>query len=249
MRNLVRAVEACHVGILDHVISAYACGLSSLVEDEKELGVICIDMGAETTGVSVFYEGRMVYADSINLGGAHVTRDIARGLNTPINHAERLKTIYGSALPSSNDHRELITVPLVGERGTETVEKVARSMLTGMIQPRVEEILEMVRERLRESGLEHLAGGRVVLAGGASQLTGLVELASRILDKRVRSVNSLSMPGLPQQARGPAHAALLGLLIYGTDQRLAQATLPEVEHTDLSSTYFSKIGQWLKESF
>lgn len=249
MRNLVRAVEACHVEIVDQVISAHACGMACLVEDEKELGVICIDMGAETSGISVFYEGQMVYADSINYGGAHVTRDIARGLSTPITHAERLKTIFGSALPSSNDHRELITVPHVGEKGTETVDKVPRSMLTGMIQPRVEEILEMLRDRLRESGLEHLAGRRVVLAGGASQLTGLDELTSRILDKHVRPVSSLSLHGLPDTAKGPAYAALAGLVICGTDPRLRHATLPEIEQIDTDRTYFSKIGQWLKESF
>jgi cell division protein FtsA len=115
VRNLETSVMRCHLGVAEKVVSAYASALACLVEDETQLGVTCIDMGGGTTSMAVFFDGELVHTNSIPVGGVHVTNDIARGLSTPLAHAERMKTLYGSALASPSDDREVIKVPLVGE--------------------------------------------------------------------------------------------------------------------------------------
>src|SRR3546814_9921305 len=143
-------------------------------------------MGGGTTSIAVFFEGRMAFADCIPVGGHHVTNDIARGLTTPVVHAERMKTLYGSAIPNVSDEREIIDVPQVGEEEPAQANHVPRSLLTGIIPPRMEEMFELVRSRLEASGFDKVAGRRVVLTGGGSQLQGVRALAQLILDKQVR---------------------------------------------------------------
>jgi len=115
LRNLTSVVQRCHLDIEARVLSAYASGLACLVDDEKDLGATCIDMGGGTTTIAVFEAGQLVHTDTIPLGGMHVTNDIARGLSTPLGQAERLKTLYGGAVASPADDREILKVPLVGE--------------------------------------------------------------------------------------------------------------------------------------
>lgn len=250
MRNLAICIERCHLSVDGFVIAPFSSGLSSLVADEKELGVTCLDMGGGTTGVSVFLDGNMVFSDVIPVGGMHVTTDIARGLSTPIAHAERIKALYGSALPSVADDRELIAVPLVGERGTDTVNKIPKSMLTGIIQPRIEETLELVRDRIRASGYEHVAGRRLVLTGGASQMTGVRAIASSILDKQVRMGAPAPITGLPEAAKGPAFAVATGLLHYAMNPDVVAAYAPDAAATGhQGSGYFTRVGRWIRESF
>lgn len=180
IRTLRNVVDQCHLHIDDFVIAPYASGLSTLVEDETDLGVTVIDMGAGTTSIAVFSDGDAVYTDIIPVGGAHVTNDIARGLSTPISHAERLKTLHGAAMATSADEHELIDVLHVGEDEHNSPNHIPRSLLNGIIQPRLEETFELVRERLTDSGFDPIAGRRVVLTGGASQLQGVRELASTL---------------------------------------------------------------------
>ena len=115
LRNLELCIERCHLSVAGFAVTPYASGLASLVEDEMDLGVAVVDMGGGTTSLAVFFEGAMVYCDSVSIGGNHITNDIARGLSTPLAHAERMKTLYGSALASPSDEREMIDVPQVGE--------------------------------------------------------------------------------------------------------------------------------------
>ena len=163
------------------VASPYVAGLAALADDEADLGAACIDLGAGTTTMAVFSGGRFVHADGFALGGHHVTMDIARGLNTRIADAERIKTIYGSVLTGGSDERDMITVPPVGDDEREPPQFVSRATLVRIIKPRVEEILEMVRDRLAASPFAAEPRARVVLTGGASQLTGIADLAARIL--------------------------------------------------------------------
>jgi cell division protein FtsA len=143
LRNLALAIERAHLSVSGYVIAPYAAGKSVLAEDEAVLGTILIEMGGATTGVSIFHEGNLIFADSIPVGGMHVTNDIARGLSTTIAHAERMKPRWGSALSTSTDERDMLSVPLLGERGADTVQKVPRAMLTS-IRPRIDEIFELV---------------------------------------------------------------------------------------------------------
>ena len=138
IRTLQNVVEQCHLEVDDFVIGPYASGLSTLVQDEIDLGVTVIDMGAGTTSIAVFTDGEMVFSDIIPVGGGHVTNDIARGLSTPVAHAERLKTLHGAAMVSDADDHELIDVLHVGEDEHNSPNHIPRSLLNGIIQPRIE---------------------------------------------------------------------------------------------------------------
>ncbi len=214
LRNIGLCVERCHVEPEGPVFSAYASALGALVEDEMELGVTVVELGGGTTSIASFFEGRLVFAKTFSVGGQHVTQDIARGLSTPLAHAERMKVLYGSTMASPHDDREMIDVPPIGEEQSRTANHVPRSMLIGIVKPRIEETFEFVREALIDSGVERVAGHRIVLTGGGSQLNGLREYAGRFFDAHVRIGRPRGLAGLPEAATGPAFATAGGLLAY-----------------------------------
>jgi len=247
VRNLTHCVARCHLESSGIVISPYAAGLAALVEDEMELGATVIDMGAGTTSVAVFNEGEVVFTDVLPVGGQHVTNDVARGLSTSRANAERMKTLYGHAMASAGDQRDTIEVPQVGEEDSGATQQVPRSLLTGIIQPRLEETFELVRSRLEASGADRLAGRRVVLTGGAAQLPGLRDLAAQVLDKQVRTGRPVNVEGLNEETRGPAHAAGAGLLVYAAEARTA---LPEPEPVaDAPTGFLGRLSHWLRQNF
>ena len=248
VRNLKTSVERCHLEVHDKVVSSYASALATLVEDETQLGVTCIDMGGGTTSIAVYFDGELVHADTLPIGGVHVTNDIARGLSTPLDEAERMKTLYGSTMASSSDDREIIKVPLVGEAESAEANHIPRSMLVGIIRPRLEETLEMVRDSLANAGFEKVAGQRVVLTGGASQLTGVRELASSILDKQVRMGRPRNIDGIADAITGPAFATSVGLLHYAISNR---AEIPSAAYypPEQRNRNLGRFGQWIRENF
>ena len=215
MRNLALAIERCHLVGRRYVITPYAAAKSVLADDEKALGVTLIDMGGATTGIAVFHNGNLVFADIVPIGGQHITNDIARGLSTTIAHAERMKTLWGSAIASLIDEREMVAVPLLGERGVDTIHQVPRSMLTGIIRPRLEEIFEIVRDRLERVGLRRIsAAGRVVLTGGASQLSGVREVAAPMARPAGAAWRVRRCPRHARSRAQPGFAVCAGLLKY-----------------------------------
>jgi cell division protein FtsA len=248
VRNLTTCVAKCHLDIKALVVSPYASGLAALVDDEMDLGVTVIDMGAGTTSLAVFFDGHVVYTDSVPIGGAHVTNDIARGLSTPLAHAERMKTLYGNCLATPADEREIIQVPQVGEEETGITNPIPRSILIGIIQPRLEETFELVRSRLEASGFDRVAGRRVVLTGGASQLGGVRELAALVLDKQVRMGRPIRVHGLADATGGPAFTTAAGLLTYAL-QAEPETMKPTRPDGDLSAGLFGRFGTWLRENF
>ena len=257
-RTLETAIARCHLEV-EHLIAApLASGLSCLVEDEMDLGCTVIDIGAGTTSIGIFFDGHMIYADGISLGGLHISNDVARGLTTTFAHAERLKTLYGSSILSPADDREIIDVPQVGEEAPKFANHLPKSHLIRIIQPRLEEIFEMIRARLVKSGLSEMAGRRAVLTGGTSQLPGIRDLAGRILDKQVRLGRPLriarpyqgkrsaspTLTGLAEATSGPAFSTTAGLLVT--------AMQPEGfgfgSSCDLSGGggLMGRFGQWFK---
>lgn len=246
LRNVVTCVERCHLDIDAVVAAPYASGLACLVEDEMDLGVTIVDMGGGTTTIGVFYDGEVVHVDSIPVGGQHVTSDIARGLATPLAHAERMKTLYGSTLPSPSDERELIDVPLIGEEPTNQPNHVPRSLLNGIIRPRMEETFELVRSRLEMANMDRFAGRRMVLTGGASQLQGVRELATLVLEKQVRMGRPMRISGLPEATSGPAFSTGTGLLRYAVEKHADRREHPE---SLPPGGPFNRISQWLRENF
>jgi len=214
VQNLLYCIQRCDLELAGLASSAYVAGISSLVEDEQELGAACIDMGGGTTGVSVFIKKHMIYADAVRLGGDHVTSDISKGLQVPLAQAERIKTFHGGVVATGMDDREMIDME--GESGDweRDRRRVSRSELIGIMRPRVEEILEEVRARLDAAGFDHLPSRQIVLTGGGSQIPGLDGLATRILGQQVRLGRPLRVQGLPQAATGPAFAAAVGLCLF-----------------------------------
>ena len=248
IQNLTSCIGRCHLEIAAVVVSPYAAGLAALVEDESELGVTVIDMGGGTTTIAVFFDGNLVFTDSVPVGGVHVTNDIARGLSTPIVHAERMKTLYGSAISSPSDERETISVPQVGEDDDGNANHVPKSLLVGIIAPRVEETLELVRDRIEASGFDKIVGRRIVLTGGASQLPGTRELAALILDKQIRIGKPLRIAGLAEATNGPAFATTAGLVHFALSER---AEIPRHGRalTDEPDGLLGRFGHWIREYF
>ncbi len=250
-RNLVLCVERCHLSVEAVVASPYAAGLGALVGDEAELGCAVIDMGGGTTTYGIFAHGRFIYSDGVAIGGHHVTMDLARGLSTSLDAAERIKTLYGSAIGAGSFHGEGITVPLIGEgEGASGSHTVSRAQVTEIIRPRVEEVLELLRDRLKATPFASLSGGRAVMTGGASQLPGTIELAERILGLKVRIGRPVGVKNLPDAAKGPAFAVTAGLLAY--------PLVAGVEHhrrahggagVANSGGYLARVGNWIRESF
>lgn len=215
--NLIQCLKRCDVELAGIASAAYVSGKSALVEDEQELGGACVDIGGGTTGISVFIKKHMIYADSLRLGGDHVTSDISKGLRVDLATAERIKTFYGGVQATSMDDREIIEIG--GDSGDWEKDRrtVSRSELIGIMRPRVEEILEEVRARLDAAGFDHLPSHQIVLTGGASQTPGLDGLAARILGQQVRLGRPLRVQGLPQAASGPAFAASVGLCLFAAN--------------------------------
>ena len=251
LKNLELCVNRAHLSVECMVATPYASGLSALVDDEVELGCACIDMGGGTTTISVFAEGKLVHADAVALGGHHVTTDIARGLSTRIEDAERLKVVHGSALPNAADERDIVAVPALGEDDRDQPTHVPRTLLSRIVRARIEETLELIRDRIQRSGFSPIVGKRIVLTGGASQLTGLPEAARRILARNVRVGRPLGVSGLPAAAKGAAFSTAVGLMIY---PQVAELETHSTQGGMLASLAggngrIARMGQWLKESF
>jgi len=204
-------------------------------------------MGGGTTTIGVFFDGNLIFADSVPVGGCHVTNDIARGLSTPVAHAERMKTLFGTAISASTDEREMIAVPQIGEEEEGHVNHVPKSLLVGIIAPRVEETFELVRDRLEASGFDKVAGRRVVLTGGAAQLHGAREFAGLILDKQVRIGRPLRVAGLAEATAGPAFSVAVGLLHFALSERAEPPRAGRVP-AGPPSGILGRLGYWLKEN-
>ncbi|EYD75233.1 Cell division protein FtsA [Rubellimicrobium mesophilum DSM 19309] len=248
IETLLLCLKRCDLECAGLASSAYVSGIASLVEDEQELGAVCIDMGGGSTGLSIFIRKHMIFADSVRLGGEHVTGDISMGLQVPMAQAERMKTLYGGVVATGVDDRELI--PIGGDTGDWEHDRrvVSRTELIGIMRPRVEEILEEVRARLDWAGFDQLPSRSIVLTGGGSLIPGLDGLAARILGQKVRLGRPLRVQGLPQAATGAAFSAAVGLTLF--------AAHPQDEWWDFeippdrqSARSFRRAVKWFKDNW
>jgi cell division protein FtsA len=211
LRNLLSCIEACHLDLKAVIAAPYAAGLAALTDDEIALGATLIDMGAETTSAAVFSSGGLARLTAAPVGGRHVTSDLARGLQTPLTSAERIKILYGSALESPSDDRQMIEVPPVAGDG-DRMNAAPRSMLNAIIRPRLEETFELLRDRLDVSGrLDQ--NHRVVLTGAAAQLPGTREIAARIFGHSARLAQPHSVSGLGDAVCGPGFSVVSGIIL------------------------------------
>jgi cell division protein FtsA len=249
-KNLMLVVERCHLNVEAMAASPYVAGLSVLTDDEADIGAAVVEMGAGTTTIATYSGGRFVHAGGFAVGGQHITMDLARGLSACIADAERIKTLYGTVLTGGSDARELMSVPAAGDNERDAPQIVSRATIANIVRHRAEEIFEMVRDRLADSPFAAEPRARVVLSGGASQLTGLPELATQILGRPVRIGRPLGFGRLPNEAKSASFAVPTGLLVYPQYAHLEHV---EPRHTRQLRTgtdgYFGKVGRWLREGF
>ena len=244
LQNLRLAVERRQLTISRQLFAGYASGIATLTPDEISLGATLIDMGAGCTSICVFRDNALVYADTISFGGAHITADIAFMFSTPLAAAERIKTLYGSALGDSDTGDDLIDVPLMGEESEPVKNRVRRNHVARIIRARIDDILGAIHDRLGKAGFDVIAGRRAVLTGGASQLSGVREVAAEILNKQVRLARPQTFPGLAAASSGPAYATVLGLLISAATTA-AETTDPSPP--EIASPARGGIARWVSE--
>jgi cell division protein FtsA len=250
IRNISSCMKRCHLDINGFVAGGYASGLSTLVEDELSLGVTIIDIGGGSTTLASFIDGALIDLTSIPIGGEHLTKDIARVLATPISQAERLKNLYGTLLPISENDRESIIIPQLGENASHETPSVSKFYLSEIIRARVEEIFDYVKKRIHTSNIDQLVYQRIVLTGGVSQLSGIRELASDKLGGQVRIGSPNNLFGDADSMKNPSFATCSGLLQFGVDDQQSsnQAELI-LANLSASSNIFSKAVNWVRENF
>jgi cell division protein FtsA len=246
VRNLMLVVERCYLNVRALIATPYASALAATSEEERRLGVTCIDIGGGTATVAAFADGHFIHAATVPVGGHHITLDIAQSLQTPLAEAERIKTLYGTMVLAQSDEFETFSYAHAGEedgaRGQAT-----KAQLAGIIRPRVAGILGMVRERLDKAGVSSFAGERVVLTGGASALVGLGEFAANTLGRPARVASPVASAGLPSTVGSPAFSTVAGLLAVAASGSGEVSGLRDREA--LGGGYFERVGEWLKTGF
>ncbi|CAJ0773965.1 Cell division protein FtsA [Ralstonia condita] len=216
-QNIVKCVRRCGLEVHDLILQPLASSLAVLTEDEKELGVVLVDIGSGTTDIAIFSEGAIRHTAVIPIAGDQITNDIAMALRTPTPDAEDIKIQYGIAKQVLADPDEMIDVPGVGDRGPRTL---SRQALAAVIEPRVEELFSLVHQVVRESGYEELLSSGVVLTGGTAMMPGMVELGEDMFLKPVRVGVPEYRGNLHEVVKSPRYATVMGLLQEGRVQRM-----------------------------
>jgi cell division protein FtsA len=216
VQNIVKCVHRCGLEVVDLVLQPLASGLAVLTEDEKDVGVCLVDIGGGTTDIAVFTQGAIRHTAVIPIAGDQITSDIGIALRTSTPDAEEIKIRYGVALQQLADPEEMIEVPGVGDR---PASQLSRQTLAGFIQPRIEQIYQMVREELVRSGYERLLRAGIVLTGGSATMPGMIELGEELFHNTVK----LGMPryegSLRDIVRNPRYSTAMGLLLEGVAQK------------------------------
>ncbi len=248
----VANIEACinrsHLSVDGLVAAPYASGLAALVDDEARLGCAAIDFGHGTTSVAIFMNNRLVFADAIAVGGNHVTMDLARGLGISMADAERLKVLHATVDEAGASQEDTVSVVTIGDDALAHPKAVTLGQIAAIAAPRVEETIELIRDRIARSGFGGAIGKRLVLTGGASQLSGLPDLAARIFNADVRQGRPLGVSGLPANAKGGAFSTVAGLLVY---RQVADDDLAG-QRSSFTNTFnafgLGRVGAWLRAS-
>ncbi len=242
-QNILKCVERSGILVDELVLEPLASSYAVLTKDEMELGCVVIDMGGGTTDLAVFHEGAVKHTAVVGIGGKNVTSDLAIGLRTPLDQAERLKCNYGSALASLVDATEMVVVP--GVAGRESKE-VSRSVLASIIEPRTEEIFSLVARELKRGHFTEMLAAGVVLTGGAAQLEGALELAEQIFDLPAKLGTPLQFENNAEITPGPAFSTGVGLIHYATSCPDGASRRSRPRRTIRA---VDKIKRWLNEYF
>ncbi len=220
-KNICRSIQRAGLKVLDLVLEPLASSHAVLAQDERDLGVVLLDIGGGTTDVAVFYEGSIRHTAIVPYGGANVTNDIAIGLRTPIDKAEHIKIQHGSALASLVRAEDHISVSGVGGRADR---EISRHVLASMIEPRMEEIFVLANKEVRKNHFAELLGGGVVLTGGTSLMPGVTELAEQVLEMPVRLGRPHGLGGLSANVEDPRFSTGVGLVLHAVQQELGEGS-------------------------
>ncbi len=240
VQNLRACVERAGIHIQEIVLNQIASSLATMTSDEKELGVGLVDIGAGTTEVAIFERGSLWYTAIIPLGGDNFTNDIAVGLRTPIPEAEKIKKKYGCIASPITDDQESIEVPAVGRGRKPRV--LSKQLLADIIQPRAEEIFRLVDNDIKRMGYEKSLNSGMLLTGGTALLDGLEEVAEEIFDLPVRRGDPTGVGGLIDRVSTPDFATVVGLLLYGYQQRQDKG-----QAKDRKKGIWTAIRDWFRE--
>jgi cell division protein FtsA len=253
-RNIIKAVERCDLKVEQLVFSGLASSNAVITEDERELGVCVVDIGAGTMDVSIWTGGALRHTEVFSYAGNAVTSDIAFAFGTPVGDAEEIKVKYGCALSELVSKDDTVNVPSVGGRPSRILK---RQELSGVIEARYAELMgfinqsiNTVQSQLREEGIKHHLAAGVVLTGGASQMEGMVECAERVFGaNRVRVGKPLEVSGLTDYVKEPFHSTAVGLLHYAKDSQINDdGEYSEPKRSSFTSV-FSRMRNWIQKEF
>ena len=243
-QNIVKCVRRCGLEVEDLILEQLASSYSVLEEDEKDLGVCLVDIGGGTTDIAVFTGGAIRHTGVIPIAGDQVTNDIAVALRTPTQHAEEIKLKYACALTQLASPDETIEVPSIGDRPPR---RLSRQTLAEVVEPRYEELLQLIQAELRRSGFEDLVAGGVVMTGGSSKMEGVVDLAEEVFHMPVRLGVPQYVTGLVEVVRNPIHATGVGLLLFGHRNRATR--VPELAGGGGIKSIWNRMKSWFQGNF
>ena len=243
-QNIVKCCYRTGLNVADIVLEPLASAEAVLTAEEKELGVALVDMGGGTTDIAIVHEGSVKHTAVLAIGGNHLTNDIAMGLRTPIAEAERIKQRYGYARAAMTNQNEKVDVPSVGGRISRTI---SRQILCEIIEPRLEEIFQLVHREINKSGLEeHLASG-IVVTGGTTLLAGTVEMAEQIVNMPVRLGIPTQVGGLTDVVSSPIYATGVGLVLYGLKRQ--DKKYFRIRENNVFVKVRNRMADWFSEFF
>lgn len=246
MQNIVKCINRCGLEVDEVILEQVASSYAVLTDDEKELGVCLVDIGGGTTDIAIFTDGAIRHTGVIPIAGDQVTNDIAMALRTPTQYAEELKIKYACALASITRPEETIKVPGVGDRPPRNL---SRQALAEVVEPRYEELFNLVQAELRRSGYEELLAGGVVLTGGTSKMEGAVELAEEIFHMPVRLGAPQDVTGLTDIVNNPIYATGVGLLKYGIVHSGRGSARSARSSSENFEGLLNKLKNWFKGNF
>ena len=232
-----------NIHIENYVPTPLSSSLATLNSDDKLLGAICIDLGASSTSIALFENEKLIFMDAINVGGKNITNDIARGVSTNIESAERLKTLYGSVISSPSDEYELIEIPMSNEPSK--FKQINRSTINSIIKPRAEETLELIWQKLKEYNFHRKQIKNLILTGGGAILEGIAEYAQVIFDSNVRIGMPLSIKGLDKKFINPQFSQTIGTILFNKSDYEIEFLRSEEKYK--KNTVLSRFSSWLDQ--
>ena len=244
-QNIIKCANKSALNVMDIVLQSLASSEAVLSAEEKEVGVCIVDIGGGTIDMATFYEGSVKHTAEICLGGTHLTKDLAVGLRTSPNEAEKIKKKYGCAMVSMVGKDEMVEVPGVGGRKPKVI---SRATLAEIIEPRIEEMLTLINEEMKKSGFKEMMASGVVLTGGTALLEGIVELSENIFDLPVRRGLPTKVGGLIDVVNSPAYATGVGLVIYGSKNDRGVSRF-KMRDDHIFGKVKHRMMEWFKEFF